>query len=77
MKSIWHQRDEDGALGNGCEPYWNMVGRSRKEILEEARVEPIATVMRRRRLELSGHVKRRDETENTTAVVEFKMEGKT
>ena len=38
-------------------------------------MEPIATVMRR--MELFGHVKRRDETENTTAVVELKMEGKT
>ena len=42
-------------------------------ILEEAKVEPIATVMRRRRLEWFGHVKRRDETENIRAVVELKM----
>ena len=35
-----------------------------EEILEEAKVEPIAMVMRRRRLEWFGHVKRRDETEN-------------
>ena len=33
-------------------------------------------VMRRRRLERFGHVKRRDETENIRAVVEMKMEGK-
>ena len=47
-----------------------------EEILEEARVEPIATVRRRRRLEWFGHIKRRDETENIRAVVEMKMEGK-
>ena len=47
-----------------------------EEILEEAKVEPIAMVMRRRRLEWFGHVKRRDETENIQAVVEMKMEGK-
>ena len=35
-----------------------------EEILEEARVEPIAMVMRWRRLEWFGHVKRRDETVN-------------
>ena len=39
-------------------------------------MEPIAMVMRRRRLELFGHVKRRDGTENIRAVVEMKMEGK-
>ena len=40
--------------------------RRNEEILEEARVEPfmIAMVMRRRRLEWFGQVKRRDETEN-------------
>ena len=47
-----------------------------EEILEEAKVEPIATVMRRRRLEWFGHIKRRHETENIRAVVEMKMEGK-
>ena len=47
-----------------------------EEILEEAKVEQIATVMRRRRLEWFGHVKRRDETENIRAVVETMMEGK-
>ena len=47
----------------------------REEILEEARVEPIATVMRRRRLEWFGHVKTRDETEHIRAVVEMRMEG--
>ena len=47
----------------------------REEILEEARVEPIATVMRRRRLEWFGHVKTRDETEHIRAVVEMKLEG--
>ena len=40
-------------------------------------MEPIATVvMRRKRLEWFGHIKRRDETENIRAVVEMKMEGK-
>ena len=39
-------------------------------------LELIDTVMRRRRLEWFGHVKRRDETENIRAVVETKMEGK-
>ena len=34
------------------------------EILKEAKVEAIAQVMRRRRLEWFGHVKRRGETEN-------------
>ena len=50
--------------------------RRNEEILEEEKVEHIATVMRRRRLEWFGHVKRRDETENIRAVVEMKMEGK-
>ena len=50
--------------------------RRNEEILEEAQVEQMATVMRRRRLEWFGHVKRRDETENIRAVVEMKMEGK-
>ena len=46
-----------------------------EEILEEARVELIAMVMRRRRLEWIGHVKRRDETKkNISAVAEMKME---
>ena len=49
--------------------------RRNEEILEEARVEPIAMVMRRRRLEWFGHVKRRNETENIRAVVEIKMGG--
>ena len=48
----------------------------RNEILEEANMEAIATVMRRRRLEWFGHVKRRGETENIRAVAEMKMEGK-
>ena len=39
--------------------------RRNEEILEEAKVEPIAMVMKMRRLEWFGHVKRRDETENT------------
>ena len=48
-----------------------------EEILKEAGEELIAMVMRRRRLEWFGHVKRRDETENTRAVVEMKIERKT
>ena len=36
-------------------------------------MEPIAMVMRRRRLEWFGHVKRRCATENIRAVVEMKM----
>ena len=44
--------------------------------MEEANVEAIATVMRQRRLEWFGHVKRRGETENIRAVAEMKMEGK-
>ena len=51
--------------------------RRNEDILAEAKVEPIATVMRRRRLEWFGHVKRRDETENIRAVAEMKMEGST
>ena len=60
---------------------WAMVvslleHRRNEEILEEAKVEPISMVMRRRRLEWFGHVKRGDATENIRAVVEMKMEGK-
>ena len=36
-----------------------------EDIFEEAKVEPIAMAMRRRRLEWFGHVKIRDETENS------------
>ena len=50
--------------------------RRNEELLEEANVEPIATVMRRGRLEWFGHIKRRDESENIRAVAEMKMEGK-
>ena len=51
--------------------------RRNEEIVEEAKVEPISMVMRRRKLELFGHDQRRsDETENIRAVVEMKMEGK-
>ena len=50
--------------------------RRNEEILEEANVEQIATVMRGRMLEWFGHVKGRDETEHIKAVVEMKMEGK-
>ena len=41
-----------------------LVHRRNEEILEEAKVEAIATVMRRRRLEWFGHVKRRGETKH-------------
>ena len=50
--------------------------RRNEEILEEANVEPIATVTRRRRLEWFGLVKRRNETENIRAVAEMKMDWK-
>ena len=50
--------------------------RRNEEILEEVKVKPIATVMRQRRLEWFGHIKRTDETENIRAVAEMKMEGK-
>ena len=50
--------------------------RRNEKISEEARVEPKAVVMRRRRLEWFGHVKRRDETENIRSVAEMKMEEK-
>ena len=50
--------------------------RRNEEILEEVKVEAIATVMRRRRLKWVGYVKRRVETENIRAVAEVKMEGK-
>ena len=50
--------------------------RMNEENLEEAKVEHITTVMRRRSLEWFDHIKRRDETENIRAVVEIKMEGK-
>ena len=60
-------------MGNGVSL---LEHRRNEEILEEAKEEQIATVMRRRRLELFGHFKRRDETENSRAVVEMIMEGK-
>ena len=50
--------------------------RRNEDILEEAQVEQIATVMRRRRLEWFGHVKRKYETENIRVVIEMKMQGK-
>ena len=52
-----------------------LENRRNEEILEEAKLEPISMVMRRRRLEWFGHVKRRDQTENIDAVVEMKMSG--
>ena len=50
--------------------------RRNEGILEEAKVEQIAMLMRRRLLESFGHNKGRDETENIRAVAEMKMEGK-
>ena len=50
--------------------------RRNDDILEEARVVPIAMVMRRRRLEWFGHVKKRHETEHIRAIAEMKMERK-
>ena len=64
--------DENGAMGNGVSL---LEHRRNEEILEEAKVEPIALVMRRW-LEWFGHVKRRYETENIRAVAEMKMDGK-
>ena len=49
--------------------------RRNEEILEEPKVDAIVTVMRWRRLEWFGHVKRRGETENIRAVTEMNMEG--
>ena len=49
--------------------------RRNEEIVKEAKVGQIATVMRRRRRECFGHIKRRDETENIRAVVEMNMGG--
>ena len=48
--------------------------RRNEEILEEAKLVPIAMVMRR--LEWFGHVKRRDKIANIRAVAEMRMEGK-
>ena len=62
-------------MSNGDEPVRIHYRRDEK-ILEEAKVEPIAMVVRRRRREWLWRVKRRDETENIRAVVEMKMEGK-
>ena len=59
------------AMGVSLLEHWR-----NEEILEEAKVEQIATVMRRRMLEWFGLVKRRDETEHILAVVRMKMEGK-
>ena len=60
-------------MGNGREPVRTP---EKLEILEEAQMEAIATLMRRRRLEWFGHVKRRGETENIRAVADMMMEGK-
>ena len=60
-------------MGNGVSLLEHSIN---EEILEEAKEERIAMVMRRRRLEWFGNVKRRDETENIRAVTEMKMEGK-
>ena len=73
LKAYGNNRDENGAWAMGVSL---LEHRRNEDILEEAKVEPIATVMRRRRLEWFGHIKRRHETENIRAVVEIKMEGK-
>ena len=72
-KAYGDNRDEDGAMDNGVSL---LEHRRNEEILVEAKVEAIAAVMRRRRLEWFGHVKRRGVTENIRAVAEMKMEGK-
>ena len=64
-----NSRDENGALDNGVSL---LEHRRNEEILEEATVKPIATVMRRRRLEWFAHVKRRHVTENIWTVAEIK-----
>ena len=43
----------------------SLLEHRRNDTLDEAKVEAIATVMRRRRLEWFGHVKRRGETETS------------
>ena len=53
-KTYDNNRDENGAIGDGGSPLEHL---RIEEILEEANVEPIAMVMRRRRLEWFGHVK--------------------
>ena len=53
----------------------SLLEHRRNEILEEAKLELIAMVMRRR-LEWFGHIKSSEETENIRAVAEMKMEGK-
>ena len=59
-------------MSNECEP----VGTPEKlRDLGGSKNKPIAMVMRRRRREWFGHVKRRDETENIQAVVEMNMDG--
>ena len=69
MKIVGHQQ-KNGAMDNGVSL---LEHRRNEEILEEAQVEVIATVMRRRRLEWFGHVKRTGETENIRAVAEMKV----
>ena len=50
--------------------------RRNEEILEEARVVLTVMVMRRRRLEWFGHVKRREKTKNIRVIAEMKLEEK-
>ena len=59
-KGKTNDRDEDGTTGMGL----SLVPEHRRkdDISVEANVEPIAMVMRRRRLERFRHVKSRDET---------------
>ena len=55
-KAYGNNRDENGAMGNGLS-LWKH--RRNEEIVEEANVEKIATVMRRRRLQWFGLVKKK------------------
>ena len=59
-------------MRNWCEP----TATGNEEILAEARVEPIAMVMRRGRLDWFKQVKRRDEPLNSRGVAETNMQVK-
>ena len=72
QEAYGNNRDDNGAMGNGV---GLLEHRRNEEIWEEVKVEQRAMVLRKRRLEWFGHVKR-DETENSRAFVEMKMEGK-
>ena len=63
LKARGNNRDEDGAMGVSL-----LEQRRNEEILAKARMESIAMVMRGRRFESFGHVKRRVGIENIRAV---------